>query len=152
LSEEDSPTPQTDKLPDTFAGIGVSANPQATGTPIAGNALFAKCVNGSSTCSFTFLDIAPDASHPGSVKTSISSGIAQEVLKIGSVPILVVGTGGATLDDDPVVMWSAGAAAPFRLKHSNWWAMPIVRVMQTPGGDGAVQVIPGLMFVNGWGS
>lgn len=123
----------------------IGANP-----PVAGTFLYGRRINSVGTYAFSIVDALPSTSKPFSVTTNIGVGVAQKVATIAGVPILVPTdlavsyTGTAT-----GYSYTTGAGAVFRVKATDWYVMPTVRILKSNVSGGGYQPIVGVLF--GWG-
>lgn len=128
---------------------GVSWNQSAT-PAVAGTALYAHAIAGTSTFAFTAIDVLPTSTRPFTVTTNIGAGIAQKVFSIGKVPVYIPTTAGISwTGQNTGWQWSTGALLSIRLGKSNWRALPMVRFAHSNvSGRSGVQPIVGVVF--GW--
>jgi hypothetical protein len=130
--------------------LGVSYN-QGAAPAVAGTALYARLVAGSSTYAFTLIDVLPSATKPYTVSTNIGAGIAQQVATIDGVAIFVPTAAGISLTGTNAGWsWSTGAMAVVKLPKPGFYLLPSVRLLKSSvsGGTGYQPVI-GIDF--GWG-
>lgn len=145
-----TPPAPTSSLQNLYT-VGVNASPGA-GTPVDGSFMWAHNLNDSTgTFGFTLVDIVPATLKPFTVVTNTSLGVAQKLATIAGKEIY--GTAGAGLSMSGTATgynYNFGAALPLRYKQTNWYIVPVVRVLKTnvPNGNG-YQPIFGLHF--GWG-
>ena len=136
--------------PANLYGFGASFNNGAS-VPVAGSGLYAHSLT-DGTYAFGMLDVLPNTVKPFTVTTNLSTGIAQKVFTVGSVPIYVPTSAGVSFSGSNTGWsWSTGGMAVVRIKKTNWYMMPNIRVAKSSvsGGTG-YQPIFGAMF--GWGN
>jgi hypothetical protein len=108
------------------------------GTPaVAGTGLYAHLLpTGSNTWAFTAVDILPNSVKPFTVNTNIAAGVAQQIFKIGSVPIYVPTAAGISFQGPNTGWeWNTGALADVKIK-GNWHAMLGGRVVKSSVSNG----------------
>jgi hypothetical protein len=128
--------------PDQFVGAGASYNAYASPN-VSINGLHAKKIKGISenTYSFTFLDLISSTEKPFTVTPVITPGIAQELFKLGELPIYgTTGLGVAIGQDQDKLTtgstvgwaWTAGFASSIAIsKDHSWKILPHVRVIKS---------------------
>lgn len=130
---------------------GVSYN--GSGSPaVAGTGLYAHLVSASSgTYAFTVVDALPISTKPFTVNTNFSVGVAQKVVTIGQVPIYIPTSAGVSYTGTNTGWaWSTGAMAPIRVKSTNWYVAPTVRLSKSSVSNGSgYQPVVGVLV--GWG-
>lgn len=134
-----------------YAG-GVSWNNGAKPS-IAGNVLYAHNLNTGAqlaTYAFTDVDLLPETLRPFQVTTNVGAGIAQQIAKLGSVPIYVPTAAGVSLNGTNTGwQWNGGAMAVVPLK-GNYYLLPHLRFLRSSvSANSGFQIILGLDV--GWG-
>lgn len=144
-----SEAPAAAAEPTNIYAAGLSYN--VGGSPaIAGMGLYARKVSGVGTYAFTAVDVLPATTHPLTVTTNFSTGIAQRVVTIGKIPIYIPTSAGISYGGGNTGWaWTTGALASIRLKD-NLRLMPNVRLVKSSVSGGAgYQPIVGMLV--GWG-
>lgn len=134
-----------------FYGGGLSyingGNPALSGTLIYAH----PASTSTGTYLVTIVDVIPVATKPFTVNTNIGAGVAQRVATIASHDIY--GITSLSLSEDSTNVgysFTAGGGMPFKLKTSNWYAMPILRVYKS-SITGSQGFMPQLGVVFAWG-
>lgn len=134
--------------------IGGSYNTGQTGAQaVAGTALYAHAISPDTTSgmyAFTAMDAVPSTLKPFTVSTNVSVGIAEKVATINGVEIFAPTAAGVTFNGvNTGWNWNVGGMAAFRIKSSDYYIMPTVRMLKSSIGGSGYQPILGVLF--GWG-
>lgn len=143
--------PKAPLPPQNIFAAGVSGNIDAN-TPVAGTAMYARRFTDQATYSFTVLDILPNSGSPGTITTSISSGLAQRVLMIGKASAYLAGSAGIGINGQQTdVAWTAGGLLSIPIGTKGLRVMPNFRVVRS-NTEREGEYRPTLGVMVGWGS
>lgn len=136
--------------PANIYGFGGSFNNTAS-PAIAGTGLYAHRFTDQGTFAFTVIDALPNTLKPFTVTTNVGVGIAQRIATVGKIPIYVPTTAGISWTGaNTGWAWTTGGMAAIRIKQTNWYVMPTVRVAKSSVSNGSgYQPIVGVLV--GWG-
>jgi hypothetical protein len=128
--------PVVQTLPSNWIGLGAGYNtyarPQVNGWMSYGSLLTEKA---GGIYSFTTEDITSAHTHPFTVQTSIRTGFATIVKRIGPIYILGLLDGGAAMSSVSFGgAFSGGGISMVKLGHSNWTLAIGARVLKVSNG------------------
>lgn len=127
---------------------GGSYNPGAEPS-FAGTALYAHAANGSGLYAFSLFDALPSTTKPFTVTTNVGIGVGQRVATLSNVGIYMPTAIGVAWTGSGVgYNWSTGALASIPV-GSNFYIMPVVRVLKSSVGGAGYTPIVGLLFAFG---
>jgi hypothetical protein len=133
------------EAPENFAALGMSWNQYAV-PQLSGNLLYAKKL-GESTYSFNFVDMVSTSMVPFKTATSITTGIGQRFLRIGSVSVYgTTGVGILAGGENVSYSWTSGGAVSIPI-GKGFAILPNVRFIKNSVTE--LQWIGGVMI--GWG-
>jgi hypothetical protein len=118
-----------DQGPAQYVAAGVALN-QYAAPQISGTLLYAKQVTAVNTYSFTLVDVISKSLQPFEAATSISSGVAQQILKLEGIRIFATTTVGMIAGGEDIGWsWTGGGAAAIPLGKSGFSLLPSVRFL-----------------------
>jgi hypothetical protein len=144
-------TPPPANVQNLYAA-GVSYNTGAS-PAIAGTGLYAHNLGLTDSdpglYAFTAIDALPNTLKPFTVSTNIGVGIAQQVAKLGSIPIYMPTAAGISFNGTNTGwQWNGGVLASITIKDG-FYLMPSVRFLKSSVGGSGYQPIVGVLI--GWG-
>jgi hypothetical protein len=152
LAAAQSPAPAP--LPSHLVGTGLAWN-RYSAQPLSEITSVAVRVAQSSVYSWSTLDTpiakapAGDIAQPSSVRTGAGYVLARAAS--GSAFLVLLGDVGLTATPSTVASgYSAGMGVPIRIRHSQWYVMPLYRIIG--GGSTAMKAPPEVQFWYSFGN